>query len=150
VFASARTAFREYADRITNTNAAKHEWFEGFKAFLKSPGSGFHLVDKDVPIPNGRFCSLAGTKARSGDVVRVGWNHNGRGKFNVLVYAGEETFSDRTKPRSFFIYPYHPRLEYNTVSARKHRQYLLSNKGSGTGRPPSTCCTTSPPTGRGR
>ncbi|MDB5305931.1 MAG: hypothetical protein JWO38_133 [Gemmataceae bacterium] len=124
VLTSAKRVYKDHANEITNKTAAEFEWFEGFRGFVKDSNASFAVVEKDVAVPKGRFFSLADTKARPGDMVRVKWAQKGEDKSALLIYAGEETFPDSDRKFSFFIYPYRTRLEYNTVPARKHRQYL--------------------------
>jgi hypothetical protein len=125
VYQSAVQFFKNHADEVTARNALDYEWFHGFRGVSKETNAGFEVVAHDLPVGKGPRFSLAGSKARPGDMIRVDWTHKGDAKSSVFIYAGEESFPDRDAKHSFFIYPYRTRLEYNTVPARKHRQYLL-------------------------
>lgn len=124
VYQSAWLSFRDHANEITAQNAHDFEWFQGFRGFSKQTNASFEVIAKDLPVGKGPYFAVADTKARRGDMIRVGWIHKGESKSCLFIYAGEESFPGSDLKHSFFIYPYRTRLEYNTVPARKHHQYL--------------------------
>ncbi len=136
ILSASRGVFSDASKRQAFTSqyvaSRKSAWFADFQV---SVADFMDFEKKSTPVQ-----SLMQTKPRflrvdqlaePGDVIVIEWDPQFDGdplsnsQKVVAVYVGEESFPDIPgRTFSFFIYPYRSRLEYNTIPARIHDQYL--------------------------
>jgi hypothetical protein len=112
---------------VSESAAAKNSfaWFNGFQGRITDETT---TEQKSVPLQleTGGIWSVKDV-AEPGDVLRI-YSTPELGKVRVLltlVYVGEESFPDSpSQTFSFFLFPYRTQLEYNTLPARMHQEYV--------------------------
>jgi hypothetical protein len=127
---AAKKAFSDSRERLTYKQARATDWFPGSRAFhqAESVPAGYALV-QSVSGNVGPELSLRQT-AKAGDVIVVSLGGGSGSRRIPLVYVGDEQFPDETRKRSFFIYPWHSRLEYNTFPPRRHQEGIARMRGT--------------------